>query len=50
MVSRAYGVIMYVLFIFAAVFFGYSIGCAPIIGYNHGASEDKELPISSKRA
>ena len=39
----AYGVIMYVLFIFAAVFFGYSIGCAPIIGYNHGASEDKEL-------
>lgn len=36
----AYGVIMYVNFIFVAVFIGYSIGTAPIIGYNYGAGND----------
>lgn len=39
----AYGVIMYVNFIFIAVFIGYSIGVAPIIGYNYGADNRKEL-------
>lgn len=39
----AYGVIMYVSFIFIAIFLGYSIGVAPIIGYNYGAGNDKEL-------
>lgn len=39
----AYGVIMYVNFIFLAVFIGFSIGSAPIIGYNHGADNRKEL-------
>ena len=39
----AYGVIMYVNFIFVSVFIGYSIGTAPIIGYNHGAKNNKEL-------
>lgn len=39
----AYGVIMYVAFIFAAIFIGYSIGVAPIFGYNQGAENEKEL-------
>ena len=39
----AYGVIMYVNFFFAAVFIGFTIGAAPIIGYNHGAENHEEL-------
>jgi len=39
----AYGVIMYVNFIFLAVFIGFTIGTAPIIGFNHGADNRKEL-------
>ena len=39
----AYGVIMYVNFIFIAVFIGLSIGAAPIIGFNHGAQNHPEL-------
>lgn len=39
----AYGTIMYVNFIFIAIFLGYSIGCAPIIGYNYGAGNHTEL-------
>lgn len=39
----AYGVIMYVNFIFVAVFVGYAIGTAPIIGYNYGAGNKKEM-------
>ena len=39
----AYGVMMYVSFIFAAVFIGYSIGTAPIISYHNGAGNREEL-------
>lgn len=39
----AYGVMMYVSFIFAAAFIGYSIGTAPIIGYHDGAQNHTEL-------
>ena len=39
----AYGVMMYVSFIFAAAFFGYSIGTAPIYGFNVGAQNHREL-------
>lgn len=39
----AYGVLMYVQFIFAAVYIGYAIGTAPITGYNYGAQNHKEL-------
>ena len=39
----AYGVLMYVQFIFAAVYIGYSIGTAPITGYNYGAQNRGEL-------
>ncbi len=39
----AYGVLMYVQFIFAAVFIGYSIGCAPVISFHYGAQNQGEL-------
>lgn len=39
----AYGVIMYVNFIFIGVFVGYSIGSAPIVGYHFGAQNHDEL-------
>ena len=39
----AYGVIMYISFVFAAIFIGYSIGMAPPIGYNYGAKNRSEL-------
>lgn len=39
----AYGAIMYIGFIFVAVFIGYSTGSAPIIGYNYGAQNREEL-------
>ena len=38
-----YGVIMYVNFIFAAIFLGYSMGSAPIVGYHYGAGNQDEL-------
>lgn len=38
----AYGVLMYVNFIFVAIFIGYSVGTAPIIGYNLGSRNDEE--------
>lgn len=39
----AYGAIMYVSFIFAAVFIGYSIGSAPVVSYHYGAGHGSEL-------
>lgn len=39
----AYGVIMYVNFVFVAIFIGFVIGSAPIIGFNHGADNRTEL-------
>lgn len=39
----AYGVIMYVNFVFSGFFFGYSIGCGPIISYHYGANNHTEL-------
>lgn len=39
----AYGVIMYVAFIFAAVFFGYEMGISPAISYQYGAKGHDEL-------
>jgi len=39
----AYGVMMYVSFIFASVYIGYSMGIAPVIGYNDGAKNFNEL-------
>ncbi len=39
----AYGVLMYVSFIFQAIFIGYAVGAAPVIGYHHGAHNYGEL-------
>lgn len=39
----AYGVIMYVNFIFVAIFVGYSIGTAPVVGFHYGAQNRDEL-------
>jgi len=39
----AYGVIMYIDFIFLAVFIGYAMGTAPIISYHYGAQNHNEL-------
>lgn len=39
----AYGAVMYVGFIFAAVFLGYSIGVAPVVGFHYGAQNTDEL-------
>ena len=39
----AYGTLMYVNFIFVAIFLGYSIGSAPIVSYHYGARNSGEL-------
>lgn len=39
----AYGIMMYIGFIFIGVFIGYAIGSAPIIGYHYGAKNKPEL-------
>lgn len=39
----AYGIIMYVGFLFVGTYMGYSVGTAPIIGYHYGASNTDEL-------
>ncbi len=46
----AYGVLMYVQFIFIAIFIGYSIGTAPIIGYHYGAGNHSELKSMLKKS
>ena len=39
----AFGVIMYVNFVFVAIFLGYSIGVAPVVGFHYGAGNHREL-------
>jgi putative MATE family efflux protein len=46
----AYGIIMYVGFIFIGTYLGYSIGAAPIIGYNYGAENKEELKNIFKKS
>ncbi len=46
----AYGVIMYLSFIFVAVFLGYSTGVAPVIGYHYGANHTDELKSLYKKS
>lgn len=46
----AYGVIMYVNFIFISVFLGYAIGTAPIVGYNFGAKNQPEMKNVYKKS
>lgn len=39
----AYGIIMYVDFIFLATFIGYSMGSAPVVSFHYGAGNTDEL-------
>lgn len=39
----AYGVLMYVGFIFLGIFFGYSMGVSPVISFHYGAGNKAEL-------
>lgn len=46
----AYGVLMYVSMIFFAVFIGYSVGTAPVIGFHYGAGHHDELKSLLKKS
>ena len=46
----AYGVLMYVSFIFYSCFMGFSVGVAPLIGYNLGAENKKELKNLTRKS
>ena len=46
----AYGVIMYISFIFSGVYMGYSIGITPIVGYHYGANNKDELKSLLKKS
>ena len=46
----AYGVLMYVSMIFQSVFLGYSVGVAPVIGYQYGAQNRQELRSLRKKS
>lgn len=46
----AYGIIMYVSFIFSGTYIGYSIGSAPIVGYHYGAENKEELKSLLKKS
>lgn len=39
----AFGVIAYFGFIFSAIFYGYAVGCSPIVSYQFGADNQAEL-------
>lgn len=39
----AYGVLMYVNFVFLSAFIGYAIGTAPVVGFHYGAGNRGEL-------
>ncbi len=39
----AYGVLMYVQFVFVAIYIGYAIGCAPVVSFHYGAGNKDEL-------
>ena len=46
----AFGVIMYVQFVFIAMFIGYCLGVAPIVGYDFGAQNREELQNVFKKS
>ena len=46
----AFGVIMYVNFIFISLFIGYAIGTAPIISFHYGAGNEDELKNLRKKS
>ena len=46
----AYGVLMYVNFVFLAAFIGYSVGAAPVIGYHFVAANHGEMQNLLKKS
>ena len=46
----AYGVLMYVNFVFISAFIGYSVGSAPIISFKYGASDHAQLKSMLKKS
>lgn len=46
----AYGVMMYVNFVFLSMFIGYSVGTAPVVSYHYGAGNTDELKGILKRS
>lgn len=46
----AYGVIMYLGFIFAAIFIGYNLSMSQVIAYNYGAGNKQELHSLLKKS
>ena len=46
----AYGVLMYVSLVFIALFIGYSVGTAPIVSFQYGAQNHKELHSLFKKS
>lgn len=46
----AYGILMYVNFVFISAFIGYSVGVAPVIGYHYGSQNHGELKNLKKKS
>lgn len=46
----AFGVLMYVQFIFVAIYVGYTVGMVPVIGYNYGSQNKKQLHSLLKKS
>ena len=46
----AYGVLMYINFVFLSIFIGYSVGVAPVIGFHYGAENRGELRNLRKKS
>ncbi len=46
----AYGIIMYMSYVFMAIFMGYSTAMSPFVGYQYGAGNKKELSSILKKS
>ena len=46
----AYGVLMYVCFVFISIFVGFSVGISPVISYHYGAQNHDELKNLLKKS
>ena len=47
---NAYAAMGYVAMVFFAIFMGYSVGCAPLMGYHFGAQNKDEMKNLFKKA
>ena len=46
----AYGILMYINFLFMSIYIGYSIGISPVISYNYGARKGDEINSLLKKS